>query len=141
MAGIVRRFIASGRASGIGCAARTPPLQLVAVFPRTSAAAPAATVASGDRSRARERRTAWCAAEAVSDVVARYPLIPATRGAGLRGGSFTARGLYLASRPVTFRLRGVRFCRDVAVSGSVVWHRTSGRVRASIALRARAERG
>ena len=55
----------------------------------------------------------------------RYPLIPGTRGVGLRGGRFRVlRGLYFTSHPVTLRLRGVRFCKDVAVSGTVVWHRT-----------------
>ena len=138
-AGIVRRFIATTRASGTECAAEQPPQHLVASFPRTSASAPEATPASGDESFAQDRRTAWCAAQAVADAVARYPIIPGTRGAGLRGGSFTARGAYLTSRPLTLRLRGVRFCSDVPVSGSVLWHRSSGRVRATIGYgRARA---
>ena len=53
---------------------------------------------------------------------------------GLRGGHFAVRsGLYLDHGPVTLRLKGVRFCADVAVSGTVKWFRTSGRVRAQIA--------
>ena len=134
MAGIVRRFVATRRASGTECAAATPALHLVSAFPRTSATAPAAAPAQGDRSGPRERRRAWCAVQAVSDAIARYPLIPAATGVGLRGGHFRVlHGLYLTSHPVTLRLRGVRFCRDVRVSGTVVWHRTSGRVRATIA--------
>jgi pimeloyl-ACP methyl ester carboxylesterase len=132
MEGIVRRFVATTRVTGAACAARNPALHLVAAFPRTSAAAPAATPASGDGSLPAERRAAWCAAQAVSDAVARYNLIPATRGVGLRGGHFTVRGLYLESRPVSFRLSGVRFCSDVAVSGTARWHRTSGAVRANV---------
>jgi hypothetical protein len=136
MAGIVRRFVATRRVSGSECAAQTPPLHLVAAFPRSSATAPTASAAGGDESTAADRRLAWCAAQAVSDAVARYPLIPGTKGVGLRGGRFSVlRGLYLTSRPVTLALRGVRFCSDVAVSGKVVWSRTSGRVRASIAYR------
>ena len=81
------------------------------------------------------RRTAWCAAQAVADAVARYPLIPAGAGVGLRGGHFSARGAYLSSRPLTLRLRGVRFCADVPVSGTVLWHRASGAVRATIRFR------
>jgi pimeloyl-ACP methyl ester carboxylesterase len=134
MAGIVRRFVATRQASGTACAARTPPLHLVTRFPRTSAKAPEASAMSGDQSGTADRRAAWCAAQAVSDAIARYPLIPADKGVGLRGGHFTVlHGLYLTSHPVTLRLRGVRFCRDIAVSGRVVWHRTSGRVRATIA--------
>jgi pimeloyl-ACP methyl ester carboxylesterase len=137
MAGIVRRFVATHRATGTGCAARTPPLHLVAAFPRTSRTAPAASPAAGDASRLPDRRLAWCAAQAVADAIARYPLLPGTRGAGLRGGRFRVlHGTYLTSHPVTLRLRRVRFCNDVAVSGKVVWHRTSGRVRATLAYRA-----
>jgi pimeloyl-ACP methyl ester carboxylesterase len=137
MEGIVRRFVATRRVSGTECAAQTPALHLVAAFPRTSADAPeAADPAAGDESTRTDRRAAWCAAQAVSDAIARYPLTPGTKGVGLRGGHFTVlRGLYLTSRPVTLRLRGVRFCRDVAVSGKVVWHRASGRVRAAISYR------
>ena len=137
MEGIVRRFVATRRVSGTECAAQTPPLHLVAAFPRASVDAPeAADPAAGDESTRADRRAAWCAAQAVSDAIARYPLTPGTKGVGLRGGHFTVvRGLYLTSHPVTLRLRGVRFCRDVAVSGKVIWHRASGRVRATIAYR------
>ena len=131
-AGIVRRFIATARVSGTACAARTPPLHLVPAFPRGSATAPAAARTTGDASRPRERRAAWCAAQAVSDAIARYLVIPEATGVGLRGGRFTVSGAYLESHPLTLRLRGVRFCRDVAVSGSVRWHRTSGAVRANV---------
>ena len=33
---------------------------------------------------------------------------------------------------MTVRLRGVRFCADVAVSGTALWHRRTGAVRATI---------
>ena len=134
-AGIVRRFVATRRVSGSECAADNPALHLVKVFPRTSRAAPQAVSAIGDESFANHRRAAWCAAQAVADAIARYPLIPEATGAGLRGGRFSARGAYLSSRPVTLRLRGVRFCADVAVSGKVLWHRRSGAVRATISFR------
>ncbi len=134
-AGIVRRFIATRRATGTGCAGENPPLHLVAAFPRTSRAAPQATPASGDGSVAPQRRQAWCAVQAVADAIARYPILPGSTGVGLRGGHFAARGDYLGHGPVTLRLHGVRFCSDVPVSGTVTWHRTSGRVRAAIAYR------
>ena len=132
MAGIVRRFVATTRVTGTACAARNPALHLVEAFPRSSASAGEATPARGDGTQPAERRAAWCAAQAVSDAIARYNLIPGSRGVGLRGGHFTVRGLYLESHPVHMRLFGVRFCSDVPVSGTVVWHRTSGAVRAHI---------
>ncbi len=131
-AGIVRRFIATARVSGSECAADNPPLHLVEAFPRTSRTAPEAVSEIGDESFEQHRRAAWCAAQGVADAIARYPLIPDATGAGLRGGRFSARGEYLSSRPMTLRLRGVRFCADVAVSGTVVWHRRTGAVRATI---------
>jgi pimeloyl-ACP methyl ester carboxylesterase len=134
-AGIVRRFIATTRVSGSECAAENPPLHLVETFPRTSRTAPEAASARGDESFPVHRRAAWCAAQAVADAIARYPLLPGTIGVGLRGGHFRARGAYLSSRPVTLRLRSVRFCADVAVSGTVLWHRASGAVHASISFR------
>ena len=39
------------------------------------------------------------------------------RGHGLRGGTFRAGGEYYGTGPVTFRLRGLRFTRDLAVGG------------------------
>ena len=87
MAGIVRRFVATRRASGTECAAATPALHLVAAFPRTSATAPATTPAQGDRSGPGERRLAWCAAQAVSDAIARYALIPGARASGCAAGA------------------------------------------------------
>jgi pimeloyl-ACP methyl ester carboxylesterase len=131
-AGIVRRFIATRRASGTACAAENPPLHLVPAFPRLSRTAPEATPASGDASSATQRRKAWCATQAVADAVARYPIVPGSRGVGLRGGRFSARGAYLSNGPLTLRLDGVRFCADVAVSGSVLWQRASGSMHAAI---------
>ena len=131
MAGIVRRFVATHQATGTACAAQTPPLHLVAAFPQASRSAPSATPAAGDASWQPDRRMAWCAAQAVADAIARYPLLPGARGAGLRGGSFrVVRGAYLTNRPVTLRLRRVRFCGDVAVSG-----RSCGSARAAACAR------
>ena len=86
--------------SGAACAAENPPLHLVEAFPRTSRSAPEARAASGDGRSPAQRRTAWCAAQAVADAVTRYPLIPGSSGVGLRGGRFSARGAYLSSRPL-----------------------------------------
>ncbi len=58
-----------------------------------------------------------------------------SEGHGLRGGSFTATGAYLAYSPVRLKLGGVRFVPDVAVSGAVEWDRRASRVTARLRLR------
>ena len=102
---------------------------MVPEFPARAAGAPEAQSAGGgDRSRARERRAAWSAAWAVGDAVARWWLMYGFDGHGLRGGTFTTTGEYLAYTPVRFRLRDSRFVSDVPVSGNVTWNRRRGRV-------------
>ena len=119
-AGIVRRFIRTLSPGDVSCAARTPEVHVVPEFPRSVAAAPAARSAGGrDRSTPRGRRAAWAASWAVGDALARWWLMSGSKGHGLRGGSFTTTGEYLAYEPVRFRLRGVRFVPDLAVSGTV----------------------
>ena len=135
-AGIVRRFIRTLSPGDVSCAARTPEVHVVPEFPRSVAAAPAARSAGGrDRSTPRGRRAAWAASWAVGDALARWWLMSGSKGHGLRGGSFTTTGEYLAYEPVRFRLRGVRFVPDLAVSGTVAWNRRAHNVRARLRLR------
>lgn len=70
----------------------------------------------------------------MGDALARWWLMYGSKGHGLRGGTFTASGEYLAYRPIRLRLRGVRFVRDLAVSGVVTWDRRVGTVRARLRL-------
>ena len=114
---------------------------MVPEFPRRLAGVPLAGEAgAGDRSNAGDRRGAWAANWSVGDALARWWLMYGSRGHGLRGGSFTASGDYLAYSPIRLRLRGVRFVSDLAVSGSVEWNRRAGTVRARLRL-AGARRG
>jgi len=55
-----------------------------------------------------------------------------SKGHGLRGGTFTAGGDYLAYGPITLRMRGVSFVPGVAVSGRVVWNRRKGTATAAL---------
>jgi hypothetical protein len=66
-------------------------------------------------------------------------LLYGSEGHGLRGGSFTASGDYLAHTPIGLRLKGVRFVSDLAVSGRVEWNRRSGFVSAGVRLAGAAE--
>jgi hypothetical protein len=52
-------------------------------------------------------------------------------GVGLRGGRFTTRG-YMR---VGFELHDVRWVQDVAVSGTVLWDRSTGAIRARVTIR------
>jgi hypothetical protein len=120
----------------VSCAERTPEIHVVPEFPRRTRGAPAAErrPESGDRSTPLARRGAWGAAWAVGDALARWWLMSGSEGHGLRGGSFTTTGAYLAHPPVRFRLRRVRFVPDLAVSGTVDWSRRESRVTARVRL-------
>jgi pimeloyl-ACP methyl ester carboxylesterase len=132
-AGIVRRFLETLSTGDVSCAAATPEIHVVPEFPtHTAAAPPAASAGRGDRSTALERRAAWAAAWATGDALARWWLMSGSDGHGLRGGSFTATGDYLAYTPVRLRLRRVRFVRDLAVSGELVWDRRRSSVTARV---------
>ena len=133
--GIMRRFLTALAPGDTSCAERRPEVHVVPEFPARAAGAPEAQSAGGgDRSRARERRAAWSAAWAVGDAVARWWLMYGFDGHGLRGGTFTTTGEYLAYTPVRFRLRDSRFVSDVPVSGHVTWNRRRGRVTARLRL-------
>jgi pimeloyl-ACP methyl ester carboxylesterase len=134
-AGIVRRFLRTLSPGDVSCAERTPEIHVVPEFPRRTRGAPAATSrGSGDRSTRLARRGAWAAAWAVGDALARWWLMSGSKGRGLRGGSFTTTGAYLAYTPVRFKLRRVRFVPDLAVSGTVEWDRRASRVTARLRL-------
>jgi pimeloyl-ACP methyl ester carboxylesterase len=132
---IVRRFLRTLAAGDTSCAARTPEVHVVPDFPRTLAAAPAATAAPGDRSTARDRRVAWAAAWTAGDALARWWLMYGEDGHGLRGGTFVASGDYLAYVPIRLRLRATRFVEDLPVSGTLEWDRRAGRVTARLRVR------
>jgi hypothetical protein len=60
--------------------------------------------------------------------MARWWIMSGNHGVGLLGGRFTTRGGYYSGTPpvVTWRLHGVRWVRDVAVSGRMRWNQQSG---------------
>jgi pimeloyl-ACP methyl ester carboxylesterase len=129
---IVRDFIRARAVGDTGCASRLAELHLVPAFPRTTAAAPAATRAAGDRSNAGDRRAGWAAAHTVADAMSRWWLMYGYDGRGLRGGKFETGGDYYAFHPVTFRFAKTRFVRDLPVSGRAAWNRRTLRMTARV---------
>jgi hypothetical protein len=77
-----------------------------------------------------DRRLADVASNTVADVLPRWFTNFDGSGVGLRGGRFT----YTGSDRVVFRLRDVKWVDDVAVSGSLVWDRTTGAIRAQVSV-------
>ena len=77
---------------------------------------------------ARQRRIASAVTSTVGDVFPRWFAMFGSDGVGLRGGTFTTTGLDL----VRFRLDGLRWVENLAVSGRVVWDRASGEVTANV---------
>jgi pimeloyl-ACP methyl ester carboxylesterase len=116
---IVRRFVRTLDAGDTSCAAGYNEMRLVDRFARSS---------KWLAWKGPQRRTARVAAATVGDVIARWWGMYTSSGVGLRGGSFTTTGL----NHVKWRLDHVRWVRDVAVSGTASWDRTSGQVRASV---------
>lgn len=123
-AGIVRRFMRSGGdVSGTGCVGRYAPVRTVPRFVRTSDRLPPAR-ADGTTS-VPDRRVVNAALYAAGDVLTRWWVNYTASGVGLAGGTFTYRG----DPDVRFRLRSLRFVKDVAVTGSLNWDRAAGQVR------------
>jgi pimeloyl-ACP methyl ester carboxylesterase len=133
-AGIVRRFIRTLSPGDTSCAERVPEIHVVPEFPRRTAGAPEAESAGGDRSTPAARRAAWVGGITVGDALARWWLMSGSEGRGLRGGSYTASGDYLAYTPVRLRMRGVKLVGDLATSGVVTWDRRRSRVSARLRL-------
>ncbi|HEU0023747.1 MAG TPA: alpha/beta hydrolase [Thermoleophilaceae bacterium] len=132
---IVRRFLETLQPGDTSCTQQTPEVHVVPEFPRRLRAAPQADPAgSGDNSTKRDRRAAWAASWAVGDSLARWWLMYGSDGHGLRGGTFTASGEYLAYTPVRLRMRRVQFVPGLGVSGRVIWNRRAGNVRAELRL-------
>lgn len=119
---IVRRFVRTSDAGDTSCASKYPEVRVVDRFVRQARA-----LDWGPR----RRRTARIAAATAGDVVARWFNMWGYEGRGLQGGRFTTTGL----RNVRWRLHGVRWVNDVAVSGRMSWKRPIGLVRARLSTR------
>ena len=122
---LVRRFVRDREAGDTSCAARYHENRLVGHFARK---------AVGTGWHGAHLRTARVAAATAADVLARWLSMYTTQGVGLRGGTFTVHGgsFWRAHPVVVWKLDKVRWVRDVAVSGTMRWHRRSGLVTADV---------
>jgi pimeloyl-ACP methyl ester carboxylesterase len=122
---IVLRFVRTRSAGDTSCARRYHENRLVPTFVRHADALGYA----GPR-----RRTTRVAAATAADVMARWLTMSGKHGVGLQGGRFsTVGGAFTSDRPVVrWQLSGVRWVRDVAVTGAMTWNRRSGMVRAQV---------
>jgi hypothetical protein len=118
---IVRRFVRTLDAGDTSCASEYNEMRLVDSFARSSRELEWGT--------GRERTTRIAAAT-LGDVIARWFGMYTYSGAGLRGGTFTTSD----GPKVRWRLKNVRWVRDVKVSGTASWDRTNGRIRANLTV-------
>jgi pimeloyl-ACP methyl ester carboxylesterase len=128
---IMLRFVRALSPGDTSCAARVPEVRTIVDFPRTQAAISGVTARAGNRASARSLRIAAAAAMTAEDAVQRWQVNFSGTGRGLRGGTWA----YDGDPIVTFQLDRARFVTDVAVSGTVTWNITTGRVRASVTTR------
>ena len=122
---IVRALPALARRRRHELRVRLAELHVVPAFPRTTAAAPAATRAAGDASNAGDRRAGWAAAHTVADALSRWWLMYGVRGHGLRGGTFRTGGDYYGTRPG--HVPAARRCGSPATSRSAAARRGTAR--------------
>jgi pimeloyl-ACP methyl ester carboxylesterase len=129
---ILQRFIQTLSPGDTTCATNMPPVPVVADFPTDIAAAPTAQ-ASGDATNTLiGRQAAWTTAQTIGDALTRWFNLSYGNGFGLYGGAFKAHGVFFASGPITLSLHDCRFVKDLAVSGPVIWNRTTGVVTATL---------
>jgi pimeloyl-ACP methyl ester carboxylesterase len=128
---IVVAFVRDGAAGDTSCAAQYQEVRTTDAFPRRLGE----VVAPAGFGTTRQRRVASVAASTVGDLIPRWTAMLGTDGVGLRGGTFTTTGLDV----VRFRLKGVRWVDNLAVSGTASWDRTTGAVEATVTCAAAAD--
>lgn len=126
---IVRRFTATLDAGDTSCAAKVKPVRLVPFFPVHAADALPAVPGDGNAATAHDLAVASAAVQTAGDTLARWNINYSGHGVGLRGGRWRYSQPGLVAK---FTLSNVRWARDLAVSGSVVWDQRDGSIRAEL---------
>jgi pimeloyl-ACP methyl ester carboxylesterase len=124
---IVRNFIARTRVDTT-CTKDVPPVRLVLAFPRTIEAVARPDPQGMKRWNDTYLREAASAVYAAGDALARVTALSSSKGAGLRGGTFTSAEKNGGVRIV---LHGVKWTNDLAVNGTVTY---DAKMRASASL-------
>ncbi|MGH9172475.1 MAG: alpha/beta hydrolase [Acidimicrobiales bacterium] len=131
---ILQRFIRTLSAGSTACAKAMPPISVLPDFPSNLVDAPAARPAAGNQAPTLGRQAAWVTAETIGDALSQwYNFMSTDSGHGLYGGTFAVSGgAYYSSQPIKLVLHGCRLTKNLAVSGHVVWQRSSGTVSATL---------
>ena len=125
--GIFRRFLATLDAGDTSCAAAMPTVNVVPSFPEDASGPPG--------TRSGDRQIAWAATWTLGDALSRwYNLMYSSRGIGLHGGYFLARGNYYSHDPLLVSFHATTFVSGVSISGPLRWDRVHRRVRAELAI-------
>ncbi|HEY7003422.1 MAG TPA: alpha/beta hydrolase [Gaiellaceae bacterium] len=125
-------FVRKLHTGDTSCASHIGEIHTVSKFPRWLGGVKPAQPGDGDGSTRRDRRIATVAAATVADVVERWWVNYDTTSVGLRGGRWS----YTGADPTNFHLDGVRFVRNVGVSGKAQWFLTRGTVDAHVSVEA-----
>jgi hypothetical protein len=126
---IVRRFVETLDPGDTSCAARVASIRLVPFFPLLAAQAIPALPGSGNTADAHELALVSAAVQTAGDVQARWYVNYSGTDSGLRGGTWSWEQ---PGEVASFTLDAVRWTRDLAVSGSMVWNQISGVIRAEL---------
>jgi hypothetical protein len=138
---LVQKFLATHRVGNKECARSTVfVFPAVGRFPVLASGARPATVTSrvADHSSVADRQVAAAAAAALTDTYD-HVFMTGSNGVGLRGGTYRVK---FTNSGADLRLHGVRFTRDVGISGQSSYPFHTGMITASLVVRGPgAERG
>ena len=128
---IVHRFVLNLDPGDTSCVQNVRPVRTVPLFAvMASELAPLQSL-MGDTTTDAQRRIAAAGLETVGDVIARYYVSFNYEDSGLRGGKF----VYAPNATgYVFKLEGLMWTEDVAVSGTVSWDQTTSIITAQVTL-------
>jgi hypothetical protein len=131
---VVRRFLRTpSQWPRHGCASQVPQLRATGGFPMRLGGVAVAT----GHGTVLARRVAPGAAATVADLLDRWWNNFSGHSVGLRGGRWS----YTGDWTTVFHLHGVRLTRDLAVSGTAVWHRYARTMSVDLTVTAHGHRG
>jgi pimeloyl-ACP methyl ester carboxylesterase len=132
--GIVHRFVKNLDPGNTNCVLKVRPVRTVPLFAVTASELVPLEALKGDKTTDAQRRIAAAGLETVGDVIARYYVTFNYVDTGLRGGSFTYDATDTGYK---FKLKGLKWTEDVAVSGTVSWDQdqTSNLITAQVTLK------
>src|SRR3984957_2968928 len=117
--GIVHRFVKNLDPGDTNCVLKVRPVRTVPLFAETASELAPLQSLKGDKTTDAQRRIAAAGLETVGDVIARYYVTYNFVDTGLRGGSFTSAAPHTGYK---FKLKGLKWTNDGAVSGTVTWN-------------------